>query len=159
MIEGTTNGVDHVSLNFITYYKNGSYDWGDWLRGPLEIQPGSFMGNEIIKFVFNSTEGNWNKWKLEMEGKYPVTEPNYQWVEDEKEVDKFVIYARAFKDEAETKWNQAKYETKPTFTTEGAKYEMEGGGGTEKKGTPGFEFVFVAIAIALLAMTKKKYSA
>ena len=136
LIEGTTNGVDHVSLNFVTYYKNGSYDWGEWLRGPLEMKPGSFFGTEIIKFVFNSTEGNWNKWKFEMEGKYPVTEAEYKWAEKSDEVDKFAIYARAFKDAAETKWNQAKYETKPTFTTEGAKY----GGTEEKKGTPGFEF-------------------
>jgi hypothetical protein len=158
LIEGTTSGVDHVSLCYVIYYKDGTYDVTEWMKGPFEMQPGSFFGSEIIKFVFNSTEGNWNKWKLELEAKYPVTEPDYQWVEDEKEVDKVVIYARAFKDAAETKWNQAKYETKPTFTSNGAEYTISGGGTTEeKKGIPGFEltFVFAAIVAALLVTRRK----
>ena len=28
MVKGTTNGVDHVSLCFVVYYKNGTYDYG-----------------------------------------------------------------------------------------------------------------------------------
>jgi len=157
IIEGTTNGVDHVSLSFVTYYKNGSYDVSGWMKGPVEIQPGSFMGNEITTFFFNSTEGNWNKWKLEIDAKYPVTEPTYEWVDDSKEVDKFVIYARAFKDAEETKWNQAKYETKPSFTSNGAVYNM-GGSSEENEGgkTPGFEMISLAIGISAVAILRRK---
>ena len=152
LIEGTTSGVDHVSLCYVTYYKDGTYDVSGWMRGPMMLKPGSFMGNEIIKFVFNSTEGNWNKWKFELEGKYPVTDPTYEWVEEKKEVDKFVIYARAFKDKAETKWNQAKYETKPQFTSEGAKYEATSEGSEGGGKTPGFEAAFIIAAMAGIAM-------
>jgi len=152
LIEGTTSGVDHVSLCYVIYYKDGTYDVTEWIKGPMMLKPGSFMGNEIIKFVFNSMEGNWNKWKFEVEGKYPVTDPTYEWAE-EKEVDKVVIYARAFKDASETKWNQAKYETKPQFTSEGAKYEATSEGGDEGGGkTPGFEAAFVVAAMAAIAL-------
>ena len=158
LIEGTTSGVDHVSLSFVTYYKNGSYDASGWMEGPLELPTGSFMGNEITKFFFNSTDGNWNKWKLEIDAKYPVTEPTYEWVDDSKEVDKFVIYARAFKDAEETKWNQAKYETKPSFTSNGAIYtgggseDDEGGGGS----TPGFGIVAVMAAMAAMVAIRRR---
>ncbi len=157
LIEGTTSGVDHVSLCYVIYYKDGTYDVTEWMKGPFEIQPGSFFGSEIIKFIFNSTEGNWNKWKFELEAKYPVTEPDYQWVEKEKEVDRVVIYARAFKDAAETKWNQAKYETKPTFTSNGAEYTISGEETEGKKGISGFEiaFVFAAIVAALFIIRRK----
>lgn len=161
LIEGTTSGVDHVSLSFVTYYKNGSYDASEWLKGPMEMEPGTFMENEITKFSFNSTEGNWNKWKLEMDIKYPITEPNYRWVEDSKEVDKFVIYARAFKDAQETKWNQAKYETKPYFTSSGATYESSGesneGSSESGGGTPGFGILVAVagIALAVVAIRRK----
>jgi len=157
LIEGTTSGVDHVSLCYVIYYKDGTYDVTEWMKGPFEMQPGSFFGSEIIKFIFNSTEGNWNKWKFELEAKYPVTEPDYQWVEKEKEVDKVVVYARAFKDAAETKWNQAKYETKPTFTSNGAEYTISGGETEGKKGIPGFEIAFVfAALVAALLITRRK---
>ncbi|HEC77073.1 MAG TPA: hypothetical protein ENI33_07450 [Thermoplasmatales archaeon] len=158
LIEGTTNGVDHVSLSFVTYYKNGSYDASDWMKGPVELQPGSFMGNEIIKFFFNSTEDGWNKWKLEMDIKYPVTEPDYRWVEDSKDVDKFVIYARAFKDAEETKWNQASYETKPSFTSNGAVYNMNNGNNGKEGGkTPGFELIAIVLTIlATIAIMKRR---
>lgn len=160
IVEGTTSGVDHVSLAFVTYYKNGSYDVSEWLNGPLEIPAGNFMGNEIIKFSFNSTEGNWKKWELEMEVKYPVTEPDYKWVEKEKEVDKFVIYARAFKDKEETQWNQAYYETNPSFTSNGAMYNMEEDGGAgEKSGkekTPGFGMIAIILAFSVIAIFSKR---
>ncbi|HEC75885.1 MAG TPA: hypothetical protein ENI33_01325 [Thermoplasmatales archaeon] len=156
-IEGTTNGVDHVSLSFVTYYKNGSYDVSEWLKGPIEISSGSFMGNEIIKFSFNFTEEKWKKWKLEMDIKYPVTEPDYRWVENKKEFDKFVIYARAFKDLEETKWNQASYETKPSFTSNGAVYNMnEDNNGDEGGKTPGFELFAVALVFLAMVIHKKR---
>ena len=103
MVKGTTNGVDHVSLCFVVYYKNGTYDYGSWVVGPSEFHQ-SFGGYSINEF-FNSTEGNWNKWEFNISGTYPMS--NYNWVYDmfkgESKVSKVVIYARAFKDAQETK--------------------------------------------------------
>lgn len=159
-IEGTTNGVNHVSLSFVTYYKNGSYDASNWLRGPIEVPAESFMGNEIIKSFFNSTEEEWKKWKFEMDIKYLMIERDYKWVENEKEFDKFVIYARAFKDAEETKWNQASYETKPSFTSNGAIYNMGEDEGASKdsgnKKTDGFGMIVMIVAFSAIAIFRRR---
>jgi len=157
MVKGTTNGVDHVSLCFVVYYKNGTYDYGSWIVGPSEFHQ-SFGGYSINEF-FNSTGGNWNKWEFNISGTYPMS--NYNWVYDmfkgESKVSKVVIYARAFKDAQETKWNQCHYDTIPSFSTKNISYktasEQEGKGNSK---TPGFEFVLVAIAIGTLLIIEKR---
>lgn len=160
LIEGETNGVDHVSLNWVTYYKNGTHDWSTWIRGPFEFNPEEIppiAGVEYEKFYFNSTEGNWNKWKFELEGKFPVTQYEGEWVEKKNEVKEIYVYARAFKDKEETKWNQAYYKTTPKITEEGASFGVTSTTEEkEKSKTPGFEFALLAIAIALIAILRKK---
>lgn len=158
LIQGTTNGADHVSLNSVIYYKNGSHDVGSWIKGPLPYESNISIGGIYIKeFKFNSTQGNWNKWEFKVEGKYPVSSASYQWAEKENKVSKYSIYARAFKDAQETKWNQCHYDTSPSFTTEGAIYNYAGNNEKPKSKTPGFEFILVALAIgALLIIEKKK---
>jgi len=168
LVKGTTSGVDHVSLIFVVYYKNGTYDYGSWITGPSEFH--QHMGDYSIDEFFNSTEGNWNKWTFNMSGTYPMS--NYNWAYDmlkgESEVSKVVVYARAFKDSEETKWNQAKFETIPSFTANSASYGAGGGdnnaendadsssGSSEKSKTPGFEFASVAAAIIAIAFITKK---
>lgn len=166
-VKGTTNGADHVSLTFVVYYKNGTYDYGSWIVGPSEFNQ-DFGGYSINEF-FNSTDGNWNKWEFNMSGTYPMTDYNwaYDMLKGESEVSKVVVYARAFKDSQETKWNQAKYETVPSFSTNGISYGTNSGeqsGGTssedgennEKSKTPGFEFAFAAAAIVSIAFLRKR---
>ncbi len=167
LVKGTTNGADHVSLSFVVYYKNGTYDYGSWITGPSEFHQNA--GEYFIDEFFNSTDGNWNKWKFDINGTYPMS--NYNWAYDmfksESEVSKVVVYARAFKDAQETEWNQASYETNPSITTEGVSYNTgeTGGGGGGNGGnntggghskTPGFETAFAIAAIISLAVVEKK---
>ncbi|MCD6146835.1 MAG: hypothetical protein J7J34_02395 [Thermoplasmata archaeon] len=166
MVKGTTNGVDHVSLCFVVYYKNGTYDYGSWIVGPSEFHHS--LGGYSINEFFNSTEGNWNKWEFNMSGTYPIS--NYNWAYDmlkgESEVSKVVVYARAFKDKEETKWNQASYETVPSFSADKVSYGTDLGGGEngeneennggEKSKTPGFEFAITAAAIISLVLIEKR---
>ena len=160
LVEGTTNGVDHVSLSYVIYYKDGTYDWTDWTKGPIDMPPYSGYGVELRKLSFNSTEGNWNKWKFELDAKYPVTQhEEYKWAE-RKDVKKVRVYARAYKDKEETKWNQVYYDTVPTMLANGVSYtktisedetETEG-----KKKTPGFELMAFAVAIAIAFAYRRK---
>lgn len=151
-IEGITNGVDHVSLNFIIYYKNGSHEYGEWLRGPFEIKPTAFSGNEIQEFRFNATEENWKKWEYVVKMKTQALE-EYEWA-GKKDVEKIRIYARAFKDADEEKWNQAYYDTKPEFSGNEVKYMEEKKENEKKKGIAGFEFVLFIVAIIIMARRK-----
>ena len=158
-VKGTTNGVDHVSLTFVVYYKNGTYDYGSWITGPSEFHH-QLQGYSIDEF-FNSTYGNWNKWVFNMSGTYPMS--NYNWAYDmlkgENEVSKVVVYARAFKDSQETKWNQAKFETIPSFTAGSASYSTGGGednSGADNSKTPGFGFAITAVAIISLIFIERR---
>lgn len=161
LVEGTTNGVDHVSLTYVTYYTDGTYDWADWMKGPINVPPYSGYGVELRKFFFNSTEGNWNKWKFELDAKYPVTQyKEYEWAE-RKDVKKVRVYARAYKDKEETKWNQAYYDTVPKMLSNGVSYTKTISTGSEtesegKKKTPGFELIAFAVAIAVVFAYKRK---
>jgi len=161
LVEGTTNGVDHVSLTYVTYYTDGTYDWTDWMKGPINVPPYSGYGVELRKFFFNSTEGNWNKWKFELDAKYPVTQyKEYEWAE-RKDVKKVRVYARAYKDKEETKWNQAYYDTVPKMLSNGVSYTKTISTGSEtgsegKKKTPGFELIAFAVAIAVVFAYRRK---
>lgn len=160
-IDGTTNGVHHVELNFVVYYKNGTHDYGSWIE-PVEFN-GSYGGYSVNIF-FNSTEGSWNKWKFEMNATYPMTQ--YDWLYDvmkgKSEVSKFTILARAYKDEAKQNWNQYKYDTTPSFSGDFVTYGIStnnNGGGTnneKSKGTPGFEMVLVIASLLLLSAEIKR---
>ena len=161
LIEGTTNGVDHVSLTYVIYYTDGTYEWADWIKGPINMPSYSGYGVGLRKFSFNSTEGNWNKWKFELDAKYPITQSKeYEWAE-RKDVKKVRVYARAYKDDEETKWNQDYYDTVPKMLSNGVSYtktittgsQTEGEG---KKKTPSFEFIAFALAIAIVFVYKRK---
>jgi len=168
-VDGTTSGVDHAAIDFVIYYKNGTHDYTSWIVGPIKTSQA--YGGYSIYIFFNSTSGSWNKWKYEMNMTYPTTQ--YEWLYDiwkgKSEVSKVVVYARAFKDAEETKWNQYKYETTPVFSTNAVTYGMsingnesnegnEGGGSQEKEKskTPGFEFVVVAIAIGVAMSIRRR---
>ncbi len=159
-IEGTTNGVNHVSLCYVIYYKDGTHDCQDWIKGPkkFDVEHGQYK----MHLSFNKTDEQWKKWEFKMNGSYP--ESDYKWLNEtkEKEIDKIVIYARAFKDAEEIKWNQCYKETKPTFSENTVSYGMgnshEGGNNeTKSKGkTPGFEFVVIACALAMAIAIKRR---
>ncbi len=115
-IKGTTSGVDHVALNTVFYYKNGTHDWGDWIVGPLEKPPVNPTGVTINEMYFNSTSGNWSTWELKLDVISPYSEQSYEHAIYVSNISKVRIYARAFADANETQWNQAYYEFTPSIT-------------------------------------------
>jgi len=147
LIKGITNGVDHVSLNFVTYYNNGSFKKEKWIRGPITIYNESFLGTEINVFYFNSTKRNWKEWKFEVEAKYPVNESKFKWTNQKKEIKKYSIIARAYRDAGEKYWSQAVYDTKPVFTKEGVYYIP--------KKSPDFSLSLLIFCYLLLQSIKK----
>jgi len=159
VIKGTTNGVDHVSLSYVIYYKNGTHEYESWIKGPMNVNTN--YGGYKINLFFNSTSGQWNTWEFRLNGTYPITD--YEWLYGENEankVSKISIYARAFKDKEETKWNQCHYDTKPSFSGDTASYGMSSNGGNkeskEKSKTPGFELLAIAMAIVVAMTIKRK---
>ncbi len=170
-VDGTTNGADHVAVDFVIYYKNGTHDYVSWIVGPLDIHQA--YGEYSIDVFFNSTSGNWNSWKYEMNMTYPTTQ--YAWLYDiwkgKSEVSKVVVYARAYKDEEETKWNQCKYETTPVFSADAVTYGMVINGGEDNNdntgnenensdnnggSTPGFEMALLLLSMATVAIGIRK---
>ena len=153
LIKGTTNGADHVSICYVIYYKNGTHEYTGWIRGPISLNT-SYNGYEITQF-FDPIHGQWDTWEFRMNGTFPIT--NYSWLygeNEEKKVSRISIYARAFKDAEETKWNQCHYDTTPNFS--GAAVLYGENQNKEKKKTPGFEIFALAVAIAIAFAMRRK---
>jgi len=132
IVKGTTSGVDHVSLNIVWYYKNGSHDWGwSWMRGPLN-PPMNPPG--VSKMYFKSTSGNWNTWELNIDMTQPVQnmKGNYSGAIYMSNISKVRIYARAYADANETQWNQDYYEFTPSISasSDSMSYDSTQGSGT-----------------------------
>ena len=163
MIKGTTSGVDHVSLNVVWYYKNGTHDWSwSWLRGPMSPPPFTPPGMVINEMSFQSTSGEWNTWELNIDITEPITyaERNYSSAEHISDVSKVRIYARAFADPEETQWNQAYYEFTPQITSNGESmtYDSTQESSSSSGGIPGFEALAAvgALSIAAIIYSRKR---
>ncbi len=159
-VKGTTSGVDHVSLNFVAYFKNGTHVWSGWMKGPISPPSMNPPGMTVNEMSFNSTSGNWNTWELNIDIKVPVSTASDPMTAHTVDISKVRIYARAFADANETQWNQDYYEFTPSTSETSVSYDStsSGGSGSSGGGIPGFEAVvaIAALSIAGLAYTYRR---
>ncbi|UCH89500.1 MAG: hypothetical protein JSV49_02300 [Thermoplasmata archaeon] len=136
LIKGTTSGVDHCKITFVSYYKDGSYD--DWVYWEEEIDMKEF-DDEIMEYMaeygfetwhFKPTSDNWTTWEYKLNSTFTYDEMNLtdfndldmsdlEEIYDEMIPIKMEIYVRAYADAGETKWNQDMYEVKINRGTKG----------------------------------------
>ena len=103
-VSGKTYGeVNHCGIAFITYFKNGTTNYGGvFVNGPINVP----SEDAPVKFIGTGVNGSWSTWRFY----------NHQTIEKDKVginesqlpyVDSFMIWTRAYTDENGLLWNQS----------------------------------------------------
>jgi len=164
----TTGNVVACYWIMVEYFKDGTSTYTPYYWN----QPMDSGNIPIGKFYFKGKGpgGNtdWSRFEMYMqiENTYDLDYSYLQFIDQEvlnKEIRDIVLYVRAFSDKELTMWNQdsisVKEELLSDFQEEGM-YRPSGDKGNDEKGIipgiPGFELLFLLIALFLVIIIKKK---
>jgi len=146
--------VHHVEICTEAHYKDGTTDVSDWQE---EFDYDAISDYEYAHF--KPTSSNWKSWEYRIKGTIQESDEEY---EDAKELDYIIIWARAYKDANETKWNQdlVKVTMKETsgggYVGEVTGGEAGGGGSSSALALLAVVIVVVIVVILVVVMLSKK---
>ena len=162
-MEGTTSGeVSCAAFSIVFYLKSGGTNDVTWFTGPFnmpEMTQGDVTQEMHFKGMGAGGKDDWSAWEMYMYGKRPSSDDNEirtgETCVNISDVDKVVIYVRAFSDPSLAMWNQDSLDVTDDYM------EASGGNGDDDDDgddddTPGFTLP-LAVLSALLASSVVLY--